>query len=98
MTSRREIEREFDRIAASRMRLHSGGLEDHVALGESMSITWRFKLKKMGLSIGGKASELTELIDAVAIQRTLMAQSLGVRYATVTRKTKQESIWGKDSF
>ncbi len=97
MKSRREIEKEFDRIASSRMRLHSGGLEDHVALGESMSITWRFKLKKMGLDIGGQASELTELIDSVAIQRTLAAQSLGVRYAAVKRPSKKDEIWGKRS-
>ena len=34
----RDVRREFDRMAAQRMRLHSGGVPLHVALGGTPSV------------------------------------------------------------
>jgi len=91
---RSDREREFDRIAASRMRATDGGFQRHIALGNQSCITFRFKLEKMGLLRGGKAAKLIEIVDSVAYQETLRNNTLGVRYATVKRKNKRNQIWG----
>lgn len=92
MKSRREVEREYDRIAASRMRAQMGGLEPHVAIGQPEAIRLRWKLARMG----AKCPELVELVDSMAYQETLAHQSLGVRYASVKRKQKKKKIWGSE--
>lgn len=85
-------QREFDRIAASRMRITNGGFPLHLALGQPESIRFRWKLKRMGI----KSPELIQLIDEVAYQKTLLNQPLGVRYASITRKQKKKQVWGSD--
>lgn len=92
MASRRETEREYDRIAASRMRSMGGGLESHVALGQPESIRLRWKLARMG----AKCPALVDLVDSVAYQQTLQHQSLGVRYASVKRPQSKRKVWGQD--
>lgn len=95
MSSRREKEREYDRIASARMRTHEGGVEPHVALGNKTSVRWRFRLKRMGAD-PLIAKELTKLVDDLALQDTLEHQSLGVRYAAVKREQKTKKVWGSD--
>ena len=94
MKMNREKQREFDRIAASRMRVTNGGFPLHVALGQPESIRFRWKLKRMGIS----SPELEKLIDDIAYQKTMMNQSLGVKYSSITRKQKKKQVWGSDSF
>lgn len=93
--------REFDKIAASRMRLHNGGLLLHEALSDNDSIRIRRKLKRLGLLHHPSAQEMLELTDLSGFNRMLQLQPLGVRYATVQRSSKSVTIFSrniKDSF
>jgi hypothetical protein len=92
MKMSKEKQREFDRIAASRMRITNGGFPLHLALGQPESIRFRWKLKRMGI----KSPELIQLIDEVSYQKTLLNQPLGVKYASITRKQKKKQVWGSD--
>tara|TARA_B100000161_G_C33480067_1_gene382119 strand:- start:394 stop:678 length:285 start_codon:yes stop_codon:yes gene_type:complete len=92
MKMNNQKQREFDRIAASRMRTTNGGFPLHLALGQPESIRFRWKLKRMGID----SPELIQLIDEVAYQKTLLNQPLGVRYASITRKQKKKQVWGSD--
>jgi len=94
MKSRREYQREYDKIAASRMRIQSGGFPLHLAIGQPESIRFRWKLKRMGI----KSEELVQLIDEMAYQKTLLNESLGVRYSAVERKQKKKKVWGDELF
>tara|TARA_Y100001937_G_scaffold128325_1_gene203995 strand:- start:2255 stop:2539 length:285 start_codon:yes stop_codon:yes gene_type:complete len=94
MPTKREYQREYDKIAASRMRIQNGGFPLHVAIGQPEAIRFRFKLKRMGV----KSDELIELIDNISYQKTMLNQSLGVRYASITRPQTKSKIWGKNLF
>lgn len=90
--SYRERQREFDKIAASRMRTTNGGFPLHLALGQPESIRLRWKLKRMGV----ESPELIQLIDEISYQKSLLNQPLGVRYASIKRKQKKREVWGSD--
>lgn len=81
-------QREFDIIAGSRIKKIGEGIPLHVAIGNKNSITFRNKMRRMGLK-GEVVESLVKLIDEVAIQKTLESQSIGVRFSTVQEaKTK----------
>ena len=89
---KRQNEREYDRIAGSRMSKMKGGIPLHVALSNSKSITLRNKIKRMGLK-GSHIDDLISLIDEIGIQSTLQNQPLGVRFATIKREKSKPKIW-----
>ena len=97
MASRTEQQREFDRIAASRMRLHDGGVPLHVALGGRSSILFRYRLKRMGIN-PGDVKEAVQLVDEAALVETLASMPMSVRYATVARKQNKRPVWGRGLF
>lgn len=86
----RNYEREYDRIASSRMRTTNGGFPLHISLGQPESIRFRWRLKRMGV----ECEEMVQLIDEIAYQKSLLNQPMGVRFATVKRKQKKSKIWG----
>lgn len=90
--SRRKSEREYDRIAASRISKIKGGIPLHVAIGDIRSITLRNKLKRMGLK-GNHIDDLISLVDEIGIQQTLDKMPLGVRFATVKSKKNKPKVW-----
>ena len=89
---KRQSERDYDRIAGSRMAKMKGGIPLHVALSNSKSITIRNKIKRMGLK-GSHIDDLISLIDEIGIQETLSHQPLGVRFATIKREKNKPKIW-----
>jgi len=89
---KRQNERDYDRIAGSRMSKMKGGIPLHVALSNSKSITLRNKIKRMGLK-GAHIDDLISLIDEIGIQSTLQNQPLGVRFATIKREKSKPKIW-----
>lgn len=91
--SNRNYEREYDRIAASRMRSTNGGFPIHIALGQPEAIRFRYKLKRMG----AKADEILALIDELSYQKTLLNQSLGVRFSSVKRPQSKSKVWNPRS-
>lgn len=90
--STRESEREYDRIAGSRIAKMNGGIALHVALAKSPSITLRNKLKRMGLK-GEHITDLVKMIDDLGYQKTLSEQPIGVRFATVKQAQRKPRIW-----
>jgi hypothetical protein len=90
--STRESEREYDRIAGSRISKMNGGIALHVALSKSPSITLRNKLKRMGLQ-GEHITDLVQMIDELGYQKTLAEQPIGVRFATVKQAKRKPRIW-----
>lgn len=84
--------REFDLIAGNRISKIGAGLPLHVALSNKNSITFRNKMRRMGIS-GDTVDELVKLIDEVGIQRTLENQSIGVRFSTVQQAKSKPKIW-----
>ena len=89
---RKQSERDYDRIAGSRMSKMKGGIPLHVALSNSKSITFRNKIKRLGLE-GDHIDDLISLIDEIGIQKTLLNQPLGVRFATIKREKSKPNIW-----
>ena len=92
MNDRRKRESEYDRIAASRISKIGGGLDFHVALGRSPSITLRNKMKRMGLQ-GAHVEAALKMVDEMGIQQTLETQPLGVRFATVSQAKSKPKVW-----
>lgn len=84
--------REFDLIAGSRISKIGSGMPLHVALSNKNSITFRNKMKRMGLE-GEAVDELIKLIDEVGIQKTLENQSIGVRFSTVAQAKEKPKVW-----
>lgn len=84
--------REFDLIAGSRISKIGSGMPLHVALSNKNSITFRNKMKRMGLE-GKAVDELIKLIDEVGIQKTLENQSIGVRFSTVAQAKEKPKVW-----
>lgn len=89
------IAREFDRMAGSRMRLHHGGLELHVALGSTKAIRARRRLKRLGLIDDERAKDLVSFVDDLAMNAALDEQPLSVRYATVKRGRSRPAVYSK---
>jgi len=85
-------QREFDLIAGQRISKIGNGLPLHVALSNKNSITFRNKMKRMGIQ-GDIVEELVKLIDEVGIQKTLENQTIGVRFSTVQQAKSKPKIW-----
>lgn len=88
----KKANREYDRIAGSRVSKMNGGIPLHVALSTKKSIIFRNKMKRLGLK-GEHIRDLIALVDELGIQETLREQPLGVRFATVKGKKKGPKIW-----
>lgn len=84
--------REFDLIAASRIKKIGEGIPLHVAIGNKNSITFRNKMRRMRIK-GEVVDHLIRLIDEVAIQKTLENQSIGVRFSTVQEAKSKPKIF-----
>jgi len=95
MNNWKKTQAEYDRIAASRLNKLDGGISLHVALSGYPSITLRNKMKRMGLE-GPHVSAALKMVDELGIQRTLEAQSLGVRFTTVQGSKSKPKIWKKE--
>jgi len=91
----RKSEREYDRIAGSRIAKMGGGIPLYVALGSKSSIILRNKLKRLGIK-GEHIEDLLKLVDEVGIQESLKEQPLGVRFATVKTKRNKPKVWNKN--
>jgi hypothetical protein len=87
-----ERQREYDRIAGSRISKIKGGIPLHVAIGDIRSITLRNKLKRLGLN-GKHIDDLISLVDEIGIQQTLNTMPLGVRFSTVQTPKNKPKIW-----
>lgn len=88
----KKANREYDRIAGSRVSKMNGGIPLHVALSTKKSIIFRNKMKRLGLK-GEHIKDLIALVDELGIQETLREQPLGVRFATVKGEKKGPKIW-----
>lgn len=88
-----DLQREFDKIAISRMQKHNGGLNLHTALGNKSSIRIRWKLQRLGLLNNPNGKDLARLIDEIAINQTFSDSPIGVRYASVKREKSDVEIF-----
>ncbi len=88
----RELQRKFDRIAASRLSRIDGGIPRHVALSNRGSIVLRNKLRRMGLS-GPHIDAAVNMVDEMGLQEVLSTQPLGSRFATVPQAKRAPKIW-----
>jgi hypothetical protein len=88
----RELQRKFDRIAASRLSRIDGGIPRHVALSNRGSIVLRNKLSRMGLS-GPHIEAAVNMVDEMGLQEVLSTQPLGSRFATVPQAKRAPKIW-----
>ena len=93
--SRRKSEREYDKIAGSRISKIKGGIPLHVAIGDIRSITLRNKLKRLGLE-GEHVNDLIALVDEIGIQQTLRYASW-CRFITIKSK-KNSPLFGGMSY
>jgi hypothetical protein len=78
----RQRQNEYDRIAGSRLSKIDGGIQRHIALSNSKSITIRNKLKRLGLE-GEHIDACIQMVDELGIQEVLAHQSLSVRFSTM---------------
>ena len=88
----RELQRKFDRVAASRLSRIEGGVPRHIALSNRASITLRNKLRRMGLQ-GPHIEAATEMVDDMGLQAVLSTQPLGSRFATIPQAKRVPKIW-----
>lgn len=88
----RELQRKFDRVAASRLSRLDGGIPQHIALSNRASITLRNKLKRMGLK-GPHIDAATAMVDEIGLQSVLSSQPLGSRFATIPQAKRPPKIW-----
>lgn len=95
MNDRRRLQHEFDKIAGSRISKLNGGIKTHIALSNKASITFRNKIKRMGLS-GEHIDDALQMLDDIGIQNTLQHQSLGVRFSTVPYAKNKPKIFKPD--
>lgn len=89
----KELQREFDKIAVSRMKTHNGGLNLHTALGNKSSIRIRWKLRRLGLMKSELGKDLAHLIDEIAINETFTDTPISVRYASVAREETKPKVF-----
>tara|TARA_B110000444_G_scaffold251959_1_gene280577 strand:+ start:4959 stop:5246 length:288 start_codon:yes stop_codon:yes gene_type:complete len=95
MNDRRRLQHEFDKIAGNRISKLNGGIKTHIALSNRASITFRNKIKRMGLT-GEHIDDALKMLDDIGIQQTLQHQSLGVRFATVPYSKNKPKIYRPD--
>lgn len=88
----RELQRRFDRIAASRLSRINGGIPRHIALSNRGSIVLRNKFKRMGL-YGQHIDAAIEMVDDMGLQEVLSTQPLGSRFATIPQAKTPPKIW-----
>jgi recombinational DNA repair protein RecR len=88
----RELQRQLDRISASRISKLNKGVPFHVALGHRNSITLRNKLKRMGLT-GSHVNEALKMVDELGLQQTLENQPLSNRFATMKSSKPKPKVW-----
>jgi len=91
----RELQRKFDRIAASRLSRIDGGISRHVALSNRGSIVLRNKLRRMGLS-GPHIDAALNMVDEMGLQEVLSTQPLGSRFATIPQAKRPPKIWSAE--
>ena len=92
MSDQTRRQREYDRIAASRISKLNGGIPKHVALGSPSALSLRWKFNRMGLS-GHHIEAALQLVDEQAMQAQLSRQSIGVRFATMPQARKKLKVW-----
>ena len=88
----RELQRKYDRVAASRLSRINGGIERHIALSNRASIVLRNKLNRMGL-LGQHIDAAKAMIDELGLQDVLSKQPLGSRFATIPQAKNRPQIW-----
>jgi hypothetical protein len=88
----RELQRKFDRIAASRLSRIEGGVPRHIALSNRGSIVLRNKLERMGL-YGPHIEAAIAMVDEMGLQEVLSTQPLGSRFATIPQAKRPPNIW-----
>ena len=64
----RELQRQLDRISASRLSKLNEGIPLHVALGQRHSITLRNKFARMGLK-GHHVDACLKMVDEIGMQK-----------------------------
>ena len=92
MSDQTKRQREYDRIAASRISKLGGGVPRHVALGSSSALSLRWKFARMRLE-GPHIDAALSLVDEQAMQMQLSRQSIGVRFATMPQARKKLKVW-----
>lgn len=92
----RELQRKFDRIAASRLSRIDGGIPRHVALSNRGSIVLRNKFRRMGLC-GPHIDAAVNMVDEMGLQEVLSTQPLGSRFATVPQAKQAPKIWSPET-
>lgn len=88
----RQRQNEFDAIAGARLSKISGGIEKHLALSNTASVTIRNKLNRLGLE-GPHIDAAIQMIDDLGLQGVLQRQSLGVRFSTMPQAKRSPKIW-----
>jgi hypothetical protein len=91
----RELQRKFDRIAATRLSRIDGGVPRHIALSNRGSIVLRNKLMRMGLS-GPHIDAAVTMVDEMGLQEVLSTQPLGSRFATIPQAKRAPKIWSPE--
>jgi len=91
----RELQRKFDRIAASRLSRIEGGVARHIALSNRGSIVLRNKLERMGL-YGPHIEAAIAMVDEMGLQEVLSTQPLGSRFATIPQAKRAPNIWSAE--
>lgn len=94
--NQRELQRQLDRIAASRISKLNKGVPFHVALGQRNSITIRNKFARMGLK-GSHVDACLKMVDEIGFQKVIENQPLGSRFATIPHSKPKPSIWNPKS-
>ena len=92
MSDHTRRQREYDRIAASRISKLNGGVPRHVALGSRSALSLRWKLNRMGLK-GDHINSALKLVDDLAINQALARMPLGVRFATMPQAKAKVKVW-----
>lgn len=91
----RELQRQLDRISASRIAKLNQGVPFHVALGHRNSITLRNKLNRMGLK-GNHVDVALKMVDEIGLQQTLENQPLSNRFATMKSSKPKPKVWNPE--
>jgi hypothetical protein len=92
----RELQRQLDRISASRLSKLNEGIPLHVALGQRHSITLRNKFARMGLK-GDYVDACLKMVDEIGMQKVLENQPLSSRFATIPHSKPKPNVWNPKS-
>lgn len=85
-------QREYDRIAASRIARLNGGVPRHVALGSRAGLSLRWKFQRMGLE-GPHVDHALSLVDEVALNDILSKHTISTRFSTMPRAKRNIEVW-----